>query len=182
MDDDGKDDRIASSEKGPGASGEYKVGYGKPPLETRFGAKRQPAPRKRGRKHDKPDIAALLGAPLNVKLNGRRTKIHPHEAMLYGLFKGVLASELRPIKEFLSLCKQAGLLEPPAAQVGGVIVVPKGVPADVASILIREVGLPPWDEETLAIYRAQHEADLAHIAKLKAAALARARANGENVY
>lgn len=56
------------------------------------------------------------------------------------------------------------------------------MPIDLAAYLIRQEGLPPWDDQLLERYRTEYEADLAHIARLKEEALAEARANGENVY
>jgi hypothetical protein len=49
-------------------------------------------------------------------------------------------------------------------------------------LLIREVGLPPWREEIIAAYRAEYDRELAHMAELKAKAIERAQANGEEVY
>lgn len=162
----------------------YKVGYGKPPLETRFGAHRQPERRQRTAGGDKTsDIAALLDAPLEVKVSGKKTKMHLHEATLHGLFKRVLKGEIRAIKAFLELCERAGLLEPPPREpTSGVIHGPKGVPLELTRLLIREVGLPPWDEEVFQAYKAEYDAESAHIAKLKQEALERARSNGEDVY
>lgn len=162
----------------------YKVGYGKPPLETRFGARRQPK-RTTGRppKDQKPDVAALLEQPLEVRIKGKKTKMHPHEAMLHGLYKRVLAGEIGAIKEFLELCKRAGLIEPSAMPaLCGVIEAPEGVPLDVAAMLIREVGLPPWQDDAVVAYRAEYDRELAHIAELKAKVIEKARADGEEVY
>jgi hypothetical protein len=161
----------------------YKVGYGKPPLETRFGAHRQPDRSKRHPPKDQnPDIAALLDQPLEVRIKGKRTKMHPHEAMLRGLFKRVLIGETRAIKEFLELFARAGLIDPAVATLRSVIEAPEEVPLELAGLLIREVGLPPWREEIIAPYRAEYDRELANIAALKAKAIERARANGEEVY
>ncbi|MET4183443.1 hypothetical protein ABIB94_005562 [Bradyrhizobium sp. JR7.2] len=162
----------------------YKVGYGKPPLETRFGAHRQPDRLKRTAVHDKKsDIAALLDDPLEVKIRGKRTKMHLHEATMHGLFKRVLKGEIQAIKAFLELCERAGLLKPPPrAPSSGVIAGPRGVPLELTGLLIREVGLPPWDEEVFASYKAKYDAESVHIAKLKEEALEKARSNGESVY
>ena len=39
------------------------------------------------------DIAALLDRPIQAKIDGRLKKIHPHEAMLHGLFKRGMEGE-----------------------------------------------------------------------------------------
>ncbi|SDH21479.1 hypothetical protein SAMN05216338_1006200 [Bradyrhizobium sp. Rc2d] len=162
----------------------YKVGYKKPPLETRFGAERQPdRNRRRATGHPAPDIAALLDEPLQVKSKGKRTKMHLHEATLNGLFKRVLKGEIGAIKKFLQYCRGAGLLEPAALASAGVVVeAPQGVPLELAGLLIREVGLPPWDEEVYEDYRAKYDEECATIAALKEEALRRARSDGKDVF
>lgn len=66
----------------------YKVGYGRPPKEYQFGQRRQPNRTKGGAAEPAAcNIAAVLDRPFPVKLNGKRRKIHPHEAILHGLFK-----------------------------------------------------------------------------------------------
>lgn len=162
----------------------YKVGYKKPPLETRFGAMRQP--QRRGRRAatpPAPDIAALLDEPLQVKSKGKKTKMHLHEATLHGLFKRVIKGEIGAIKTFLAYCRRAGLLEPAALAAAGVVVeAPRGVPLELAGLLIREVGLPPWDAEVYEDYRAKYDEECAMLAALKQEALERARSDGKDVY
>lgn len=87
------------------------------------------------------------------------------------------------MKELLAEFRRAGLLEPlEVAPSCGVIRVPKEVPSDLAGRLIQRAGPPPWDEKLYYQLKAEYEQDLAHLARLKAAAIAKARANGENVY
>lgn len=165
---------------------DYKVGYGKPPKATQFGARPQPQ-RASGRgagvrERSRPDIAALLNQPIEVKRNGKRSRVHSHVAMLHGLFARAMTGEIRALKQFLTECARAGLLDAPHALGCAVIEAPRDMPIDLAGYIIRQEGLPPWRERLMARYRAEYEADLAHIAKLKEEALAEARANGENVY
>jgi hypothetical protein len=162
----------------------YKVGYGKPPEEWRFGARRQPNRVMRRPSNASPDLAALLDRPMQVKRNGKPVKMHPHEAMLHGLFARVAAGEIRAIKQFLRECKRAGLLDPPpAASAGGVVTVPKEVPMEVARRLVEMVGPPPWDHEFYGRVRAEYDQDLAHLERLRQETIAEAaRANGEKLY
>ncbi len=162
----------------------YKVGYKKPPLETRFGAERQPTRnRRRVAAHVAPDLAALLDEPLQVKSRGKKVKMHLHEATLHGLFKRVLKGEIGAIKQFLQYCRGAGLLEPSAlASSGLVIEAPQDVPLELAGLLIREVGPPPWNEEVYQDYRAVYDEECAKIATLKQEALKRAKSDGKEVF
>ncbi|MBW5439361.1 hypothetical protein FXB41_32770 [Bradyrhizobium canariense] len=162
----------------------YKVGYKKPPLETRFGAERQPERvGRRAATRPAPDIAALLDEPLQVKSKGKKTKMHLHEATLHGLFKRVLKGEIGAIKKFLQYCRGAGLLEASALAAAGVVVeAPEGVPLELAALLIREVGLPPWDEDVYGAYRAEYDEECAKLAALKEEALKRARSDGKDVF
>lgn len=162
----------------------YKVGYKKPPLETRFGAERQPARnRRRAAAHVAPDLAALLDEPLQVKSRGKKVKMHLHEATLHGLFKRVLKGEIGAIKQFLQYCRGAGLLQPAALAAAGVVVeAPRGVPLELAGLLIREVGLPPWDAEVYQNYRAKYDEECVMLAALKEEALERARSDGKEVF
>jgi hypothetical protein len=164
-------------------AGDYKVGYGKPPEEFRFG--RRPQPNRDKRQHSKeqrPDIASLLDRPMRVKLNGKQAKMHPHEAMLHGLFARVVAGEIRAIKLFLQECKRAGLLErPPAEPNSGVVEIPKEVPMHLGGRLVRIAVRPPWDDLYVQV-KAEYERDCAYLAKLKQEAIAKARANGKEAY
>lgn len=162
----------------------YKVGYGKPPMATRFGVRPQPIRDRKARAPNptkgRPDLAALLDQPIEFRRNGKRAKVHPHEAALHGLFKRAAMGELRPIKEFLHQCQQAGLLDPePCAAAEVVLRAPAGVPLDLMALLLREVGNPPWDPEIYAAYKAEYEHELAHIERLKQAATARIRTDGD---
>jgi hypothetical protein len=172
------------STKGGRSDRTYEVGYGKPPKEWRFGADRQPDRATRQRAQARvPDIAGLLDRPITVQLNGKPTKIHPHRAMLHGLFRRVAANEIRAIKQFLQECKRAGLLVPSSdAPTGGVLVIPKGVPMDLAAYLVRIAGPPPWDAELYAELRDEYARDCADLEELKQLEIAKVRANGQEAY
>ncbi len=112
-------------------SGEYEVGYGRPPKEHQFqpGRSGNPtgAPPKRKRKRI--DVAAVLNEPLAVKNSGVRRKMPPFEVSVRRLVeRGLKQKDLNAILEFLELCElHRFLVPPPVDQGGGVIVAPKGV-------------------------------------------------------
>ena len=158
----------------------YEVGYGKPPIATRFGVRAQPdRSTKPTVKAKSPalDIAALLDRPIQAKIDGKLKKIHAHEAMLHGLFKRGVEGEIRALQVFVQLCKRAGLLDPPAAVQSSVIHVPEGVPQALGSRLIRYAGAPPWDSELYEQFEAEYNRDVAHIEKLKSET--KEKANGQ---
>jgi hypothetical protein len=152
-----------------GSADGYEVGYGKPPKYTRFGARPQPIRAKSRTMSDKAggDIAALLDRPIEANINGRKTKLHPHVAMLHGLFRRAVAGEIRAMKLFLQQCQRAKLLEPPPQQSSGVITIPNGVPMSLGVRLVRLVGPPPWDAEIFSRFKAEYERDVAHLEELK---------------
>lgn len=112
-------------------SGDYDVGYGKPPKEHQFkkgisgnpgGAPPKPKP--------KPiDFAAVLNEPITVKNAGILERMDPFEVSVRQLVRGGLKqNNLNAVRKFLELCETYGLLTPPAANHGGgVIHAPKGV-------------------------------------------------------
>ncbi|WP_050424663.1 DUF5681 domain-containing protein [Bradyrhizobium tropiciagri] len=161
------DDEASGGESEPHET--YEVGYGKPPKATRFGVRAQPL--RPGRRRDKqraPDVAALLDRPIEARIDGKITKLHPHEAVLHGLFKRVVAGEIRAIKLFLEQCKRAKLLDPPPQIVSrSVIVVPDGIPMPLAAWLFKCAGPPPWDGKRFELLRDEYERDVASIEQLK---------------
>lgn len=163
----------------------YEIGYAKPPKHTRFGARPQPHRHKEANgapSRKRPDVAGMLDRLVDVKLGGRATKLHPHEAMLHSLFAKAVRGQLQAIKQLLREFDRAGLLEPEALQHSSVIHAPKDMPIDLAGYVFLREGPPPWDEETLRPYLAVYERDLERLSTLKQEALALARAGGEDVY
>lgn len=146
----------------------YEVGYGKPPKATRFGVRPQPDPsRRQSSKKEPADIAALLGGSVSVARNGRASKMHPYEAVLYAMAKQALGGKIRSIRQILKEFKSAGLLEAPLwSQTSGVLIVPEGVPMQLAVRLVQLVGVPPWDADLFDAFKAEYEADCARIQKL----------------
>jgi len=158
----------------------YEVGYGKPPIATRFGVRAQPDRSKSPTAKAKSpalDIAALLDRPIQAKIDGRLKKIHPHEAMLHGLFKRGMEGEIRALQMLMEQCKRAGLLDSPATLQNDVIQAPEGVPMELVARLVVCTGAPPWDSELFARLETEYDRDVADLERLKSEA--RAKANGQ---
>ncbi len=106
-------------------SGDYEVGYGKPPKsgQIKKGERRNPKGRPTKRNREQVDVAAVLNEPLVVKNSGIRQKMPAFEVGFRRLVERALKHKNLPaILEFLELCETYGLMvPPPVPQVGGVI-------------------------------------------------------------
>jgi hypothetical protein len=151
-------------------TGNYAVGYKKPPAEHQFkpsylrdGTQRT----KRQRKEKAPDVAGLIEKSVQVKRGGKTITMHPFEAEVTSLANRALKGEPRAAKLFLQHCEGAGLLNPPIAeQTHGVFVIPRGVNPGIVRVLLETYGLPPWDPEVYAALEAEYERDQARIEEL----------------
>ena len=154
-----------SSKSDEHSDGDYEVGYGRPPKATRFGVRAQPDRKRQSSKRE--PVAALLDRSVSLSRNGKQTKMHAYEAMLHALAKQALGGQIRALRQILKLFKEAGLLEAPTPpQTHGVLVVPKDVPGELASRLVRLARLPPWDADLFDEAKAEYEADCAYIQRL----------------
>ena len=88
--------------------GAYEVGYGKPPLHSRFGKGRSGNPR--GRPRASKNLGTLLNDALNERVvvveNGRRQRISKREAIIAQLVNQSAKADLRAIKIHLDIQQQ----------------------------------------------------------------------------
>jgi hypothetical protein len=151
-------------------SGNYTVGYKKPPTEHQFKSKQPrdgPQTVKRARNENGLNLAGLFDKPMRVKRAGKTITVHPHEAQLTSLAKRALKGEPRATKLFLKHCAAADLLDPVTAeQTHGVFVIPKGANRAIVKVLLETYGLPPWDPDAYDTLEAEYQRDQAHIEEL----------------
>jgi hypothetical protein len=84
---------------------DYEVGYGKPPLHTRFekGRSGNPRGRPRGKKNMSTLLSAALDASIVVVENGRRKKITKREAIVTQLVNKSAAADLKATQIVLAM-------------------------------------------------------------------------------
>ncbi len=111
-------------------TGDYDVGYCRPPQAHRFKKGRSGNPRGAPLKHKQKqiDVSSVLNEPVKVNTGGKERDMSPFEAGFRQLAKRALDKDLRAILRFVKLCEEYGVIAPPPAVTGGgVIVAPKGV-------------------------------------------------------
>lgn len=119
---------MAGSRKHP--SGDYAVGYCRPPKAQRFpkGVSGNPKGRPKSKKSDSANVSALLDAPVKVTAGGKTQDMHPFEASVRKLAKKALKGDVSAIVRFIRLCERYEALVPPPVETGGgVIRAPKGL-------------------------------------------------------
>ena len=157
-------------DKKPQPTGNYAIGYKKPPAEHQFKPSylRDGAQKTKSQRREKaPDVAGIIEKSVQVKRGGKTITMHPFEAEVTSLANRALKGEPRATKLFLQHCEAAGLLDPPSSeQTHGVFEVPKGVNAGIVRVLLETYGLPPWDSDVYAAVEAEYERDQARIEEL----------------
>ena len=88
-------------------SRDYAVGYGKPPLHTRFqkGRSGNPKGRPRGRKNMSTLLNDALNGSVSVVENGRRKKITKREAIITQLVNKSASADLRATQMVLEMLR-----------------------------------------------------------------------------
>jgi Family of unknown function (DUF5681) len=85
--------------------GEYQVGYGKPPKESRFkrGHSGNPNGRPRGMKNLKTDLIEELSERINVSEGGKPKKLSKQRALLKSLTAKAIKGDARAISVLINL-------------------------------------------------------------------------------
>ena len=99
----------------PDSEGDYEVGYGKPPRETRFakGQSGNPRGRPSGAKNFKTLLSDALNEPVIVTENGGRRKVTKRQAIITQLVNRSATADWRAIKILLDLVRDIeGQTEP----------------------------------------------------------------------
>jgi hypothetical protein len=88
-----------------GSDGPYNVGYGNPPMHSRFrpGQSGNPAGRGKGVRNFATDVKRMLSTPVKVKEGGRSRTRSTQEAVLMVLREKALHSDTRGLERMLAL-------------------------------------------------------------------------------
>lgn len=129
-------------------SGDYKVGYGKPPRESKFkkGQSGNPMGRPKKAEPDPVDVVQILNESITVRQGGVTREISPFEAAVRKLVSRALKDEnFNAALTFFRLCEKYGIVKPePSTQVGGILSVPKAWDWDEWMEMFMKYGAPPW--------------------------------------
>jgi hypothetical protein len=92
----------------PEMTRDYEVGYGKPPVHTRFqrGKSGNPKGRPRGKKNMSTLLSSALNASIVVVVNGRRKKITKREAIVTQLVNKSAAADLKATQMVLTMLRE----------------------------------------------------------------------------
>ena len=98
---------MANEGKRKGSRGSYKVGYGKPPKDTRFkpGQSGNRKGRPKGTKNFATDVRTTLSSPVRVTRDGSPRKISTQAAMLLRLRKKALGGDVRSLDRLIGLAQ-----------------------------------------------------------------------------
>jgi hypothetical protein len=97
--------------------GDYEVGYGKPPRDTRFpkGQSGNPRGRPSGAKNLKTLLSEALNEPVIVTENGGRRKVTKRQAIITQLVNRSATADFRAIKILLDMLREIENQTEPAA-------------------------------------------------------------------
>lgn len=85
------------------------VGYGNPPLHTRF-RKGEPQPNRRRKSSHATDVHAFFSEPVKIADGDSTLKMHPRELALTSIANAAIKGDMRKAARFLKECERAGLL------------------------------------------------------------------------
>lgn len=92
----------------------YEVGYGKPPVATRFKPGQSGNPK--GRKKGSLAIGTLLKMKLEEKVavieGGKERKLSRQELIVHKVLNGVMKGDPKAMQAFFTMAKATGLIEP----------------------------------------------------------------------
>lgn len=129
-------------------TGNYEIGYGRPPRAHQFPAGRSGNPK--GSKGRPPiDISQKLTEPIPFSVNGKAERATPFEAGLLSMVAKAAKGHMRSAKKFLDHCQSAGLFERPEETDDHqyVLRIPKDWDDDEWMSNFNQFGPPPWQGE-----------------------------------
>lgn len=109
------EDDDQQTETGGAAKPPYEVGYGRPPLHSRFGqGNRSGRGRPKGSRNAQTLFAEAFAKRVNVKVDGREVKLSHGEIAMAQLAKKAAAGDQKALSQYLKYGAQWQEPEPPA--------------------------------------------------------------------
>ena len=109
MKDELDEDAPGQGDPSSAASGDYEVGYAKPPKHTQFPHGNGPGKgRPKGAKNMKTIVNSATGAKVTTKSNGKLKKISKIEAAVHQLANKAAAGDLKAIEKLIALHERYG--------------------------------------------------------------------------
>ena len=139
------------------------VGYGRPPVHTRFkkGQSGNPGGRPKKRDMTAEEVLAILDEPVTVVHQGKKRRMQPNEVTLNQILKeAVSKKKLRSICYLLELFEKHGALRVSEESVGGVVIVPNTMPLRMGVIIFERFGRPPWTANEINYGRTEYLATI----------------------
>jgi len=129
------------------------VGYGRPPVATRFkkGQSGNPKGRpKRDRRAPTIDVSSITMKPVKVLRNGAEVEITTYEARLrQALAKAATGKSFKHARYLFELFEGLGLVKPSSSGSCGVVTVPKDISVSAGCLLLQLYGQPPWTKRQI---------------------------------
>lgn len=137
---------------------DYTVGKGRPPRNWRFQPGQSGNPGGRPKKKPDVDVLSLLDQPVTVVQEGQAIEMQPGEVALRKLVRKALKDrDRRAIVHLIDLfIKYDALRLPSSLPGGGVLTLPHDMPWRMATLALRQLGVPPWTPHQLAPVQAEY--------------------------
>ena len=137
---------------------DYTVGKGRPPRNWRFKPGQSGNPGGRPKKKPGIDVLSLLDQPVTVVQDGRPVEMQPSEVALRKLVRRALKDrDRRAILRLIDLFIKYDVIRMPSSLPGGgVLALPNDMPWRMATLALRQLGVPPWAPHQLAPVQAEY--------------------------
>jgi len=137
---------------------DYKIGYGKTPITTRFKKGQSGNPKGRPKKKIDPnekvqiDFESFFSEQVEIGLNGRKINVHTKEAQLLKFFEQATKGHFSSIKYlFKDFAKYQCIEKLKEERVSNVVILPDNyeTPYEISLMLFKKYGRPPWTKQEI---------------------------------
>lgn len=123
---------------------DYKIGYGRPPIGSRFVKGTSGNPGGKCRTNLGASARSILTDPVRVKIDGKTKNVDPYELAFQALFEKAMKGDMAAAGDVIRECTAAGLLDGAELSSDLVLIVPKDWDNDEWHEMYASYGPPPW--------------------------------------